>query len=77
MKEETRRRLGIGLATLGFIIIVINGVLVIGHYLVEWTIPSIPSFAIGVVLLAVALSFLRGTRTNRHTVSYESGDWGL
>ena len=32
MEEETRRRLGIGLAILGFIIIVFNGVLVIGHY---------------------------------------------
>ena len=55
MEEGTRRRLGIGLAILGFIIIVINGVLVIGHYLVGWAIPSIPSFVIGVVLSAVGL----------------------
>jgi hypothetical protein len=44
MEEGTRRRLGIGLAILGFIIIVINGVLVVGHYLVGWAIPSVPSF---------------------------------
>jgi hypothetical protein len=59
MEEETRRRIGIGLAILGFIIIVINGVLVIGHYLVGWAIPSIPSFAIGVVLLVVGLMTAR------------------
>ncbi|WP_455363389.1 hypothetical protein [[Eubacterium] cellulosolvens] len=40
MEQKTRRRLGIVLALLGFIIVVINGVLVIAHYLSGWSIPS-------------------------------------
>jgi len=40
MEEETRRRLGIALAILGFVIMWINGASVIGHYLVGWSIPS-------------------------------------
>ena len=55
MEEKTRRRLGIVLALLGFIIIMINGVLVIAHYLGGWSIPSLLSIAIGVVFLVVGL----------------------
>jgi len=56
MEEETRRRLAIAPSILGFIILVANGVAVIGDYLVRWSIPSLPSVAIGVVFLVVGLA---------------------
>ena len=59
VKEETRRRLGIALCVLGFIILAANGLLVIGHYLVGWSIPSLPSAVIGVVFLVVGLMTAR------------------
>jgi len=46
MEEETRRRLGIAPWILGFIILVANGVAVVGHYLVGWSIPSLLSVAV-------------------------------
>jgi hypothetical protein len=55
VEEETRRRLGIALWILGLIILVANGVAVIGHYLVGWSVPSLPSVAIGVVFLVLGL----------------------
>ena len=55
MKEETRRRLGIALYVLGFIILAANGILVVAHYLVGWAIPSLSSSVIGVVFLVVGL----------------------
>jgi len=56
MQRKTWRRLSIALWILGFIILLANGVAVIGHYLVGWPIPSLPSVAIGVVFLAVGLT---------------------
>ena len=55
VEEETRRRLGIALYVLGFIILAANGLIVIGHYLVGWPIPSLPGVAVGVVFLVVGL----------------------
>jgi hypothetical protein len=62
MKEELRRRLDIALWMLGFIILLASGVAVIGHYLVGWLIPSLPSVAIGVALLAGGLMTANKTR---------------
>jgi hypothetical protein len=55
MEEKMLRRLGTALWILGPVILVANGVAVIGHYLVGWSIPSLPSAAIGVVFLVVGL----------------------
>ena len=59
MEEKTRRRLGISLWVLGFIILLANGVAVIGHYIVGWEIFSIPSIAVGLMFLAVGLKFAK------------------
>lgn len=59
VKEEMWRRLGIALYTLGFIILTANGLLVVGHYLVGWPIPSLPSSVIGVMFLVVGLMTAR------------------
>jgi fatty acid desaturase len=53
MQGKTWRRLGIALWILGFIILVANGVAVIGNYLAGWSISSLPSVAIGVVFLVI------------------------
>ncbi len=50
-----RRRLGIALFALGFIILFANGVAVIGHYLVGWSIPSPVNVPIGVMFLVVGM----------------------
>lgn len=62
MEEETRRRLGIALWILGLVILVANGVAVIGYYLVGWSIASLPSVAIGVVFLIVGLMIVKKKR---------------
>jgi hypothetical protein len=58
MQEKMRRRLGIALWMLGFIILLANGVTVIGHYLVGWSI-SLPSIAFGIVFIAMGLMFAK------------------
>jgi hypothetical protein len=56
MQEKTRRRLGIGLFMLGFVIIWINGVAVAGHYLVGWSTLFSIVVIIGVAFLVVGMA---------------------
>lgn len=50
-EEETRKRLGIALAILGFVIMCIKGASAVGHYLVVWSIPS--GTAVGITVAAI------------------------
>jgi hypothetical protein len=63
MDEKTKRRLGIALFMLGVVICIVNGILVIGHYLVGWPITSFPS-VIGVAFLVIGLGTAYKKRKN-------------
>lgn len=54
MDEKMKRRLGITLFMLGVVILIVNGIFVIGHYMVGWPIFSFPT-AIGVAFLVIGL----------------------
>jgi len=64
MEEEMRRRLGIALAILGFLITLVSGVAVIGHYLVGWPVLDPPSFGIGLVFFVIGIAVANKKRPN-------------
>jgi len=64
MEEETRRRLGIALALLGFIIILVNGIVVIGHYLAGWPVLDSSSFIIGSIFLVIGIAVAKKKGSN-------------
>jgi ribosomal-protein-alanine N-acetyltransferase len=68
MQEKMRRRLGIALWMLGFIILLANGVGVIGHYLVGRSI-SLPSIAVGIVFLTLGMMTSNKKRTEFEPIS--------
>ena len=64
MEEETRRRLGIALALLGFIIILVNGIVVVGHYLTGWPVLDSSSFIIGSIFLVIGIAVAKKKWSN-------------
>jgi hypothetical protein len=64
IEEETQRILGIAPAILGFLITLVSGVSVIGHYLVGWPVLDSPSFGIGTVFLVIGISVANKKRPN-------------
>ncbi len=64
MEEETRKRLGSALAMLGFIMILVNGIVVIGHYLAGWSLLDSSSFIIGSMFLVIGIAVADKKRSN-------------
>jgi len=65
MEEETRKRLGIALAILGFVIMSIKGASVVGHYLVGWSIPSGTAVGITVGIVFLTLGLMTANKKRR------------